>query len=72
MPMMNKREAEQAILHAWDVWAANPLHASSLEDGMAFFTYLQRQRPDLLDFKHSGDKWQDVHSFLLGGRRVTE
>jgi hypothetical protein len=72
MPMMKKKEAEQSILHAWDVWAANPANASSLNDGMAFFTHLQRQRPDLLDFKYSGDKWQAVHGFLIHGRRVTE
>jgi hypothetical protein len=71
MPMMKKKEAEQAILHAWDVWAANPA-TSNLNDGMAFFTHLQRQRPDLLDFKYSGDKWKAVHGFLIHGRRVAE
>jgi hypothetical protein len=36
-----------------------------------FFTYLQRERRDLLlDFKSTNDKWKIVHSWLLGVRRV--
>jgi hypothetical protein len=44
-----------------------------ISGGMAFFTYLQRDRPDLLlDFKSPGDKRQIVHAWLLQGGKLTK
>jgi hypothetical protein len=38
-----------------------------------FYSYLKRERPDLLlDFQTPGDKWQTVHAWLLSARRVKE
>jgi hypothetical protein len=72
MPMMKKKEAEQTIVHAWDAWAADRANAAGLDDAMAFFAHLQGRRPDLLDFKYSGDKGEAVHGFFIHARRVTE
>jgi len=39
---------------------------------MLFFSFLEKERPDLLNFESSGDKWQDVHAWLLRERRVKD
>jgi hypothetical protein len=31
----------------------------------------KKERPHLLDFNASHDKWQDVHSWLIQSRRVS-
>jgi hypothetical protein len=35
-------------------------------DGLIFLGCLRRQRPHLLEFKTSGDRWQTVHGWLAG------
>jgi hypothetical protein len=62
--------AKQAVIKEWDDWASK--HGEDVVgDGMLFFGYLQRERPDLLlDFKHPGDKWQIVYTWLLREGRV--
>jgi hypothetical protein len=60
--------AKAAIIQEWDVWSKT--HADNT-GGLLFFQHLQHRRPDLLlDFKTPGDKWQTVHAWLLGARRV--
>jgi len=62
--------AKWAIIREWDAWALkNPDDPKKL-NGMYFFTYLEKEHPDLLDFKHPGDKWQLVHAWLLREHRV--
>jgi hypothetical protein len=61
--------AKQAILTEWDVWAQR--HRADVNGGMLFFTYLERNRRDLLlDFRSPSDKWHMVHSWLLEAGRV--
>jgi hypothetical protein len=67
-----KDEAKWAIIREWDDWAPKHPDDAKIMNGMMFFTYLQKERPDLLEFKSSGDKWQDVHGWLLSDRRVKE
>lgn len=63
--------ARVAILQEWDAWAQWHPREAKKAGGMLFFTYLQKERSDLLiDFKASGDKWQIVHSWLLRERKV--
>jgi hypothetical protein len=73
--MMAKREedspAKLAIIEEWDAWARKNPDNAKRYNGMLFFLYLQEKRPDLLlDFKYLGDKWQIIHKWLLGERRV--
>lgn len=56
-------EAGFNIIAEWHWWT--PLHDKRAMNGLRFFQYLQRHRPALLDFECSGDKWQQVHSWLL-------
>ncbi|MCH7776527.1 MAG: hypothetical protein IH878_08320 [Gemmatimonadetes bacterium] len=65
---MRQVEAEFLILHEWEGWRANnltPGERASGTDGLAFFVFLQSEKPDLLDFRCRGDKWQIIHAWLL-------
>ena len=65
--------AKLAIVREWDAWARRHRNDAKVSDGVLFFSYLKRERPDLLlDFKTPGDKWQTVHAWLLRARRVKE
>lgn len=70
--MLTIKEAERAIVREWDAWAAKQTDALRWRDGMLFFQHLQRERPDLLQFRYSGDKWQRVHGWLISNGRVTD
>ena len=64
---MKKDEAKRLVLQEWDDWAAKnvpPGQRARGTDGLIFFGYLQSQRPDLLKFKASGDRWLIVHGWL--------
>lgn len=62
--------ARRAIVREWDSWAAKNIEDAK-GNPIIFFTYLQRERSDLLDFNSGGaDKWQIVHGWLLSERRV--
>jgi hypothetical protein len=63
-------EARDAIIAEWHKW--NPTFDKQMMNGMRFFQYLQEERSELLDFKTSGDKWQDVHGWLRRARCVKE
>lgn len=69
---MKKADAEYAVIAEWDRWAELNPDDAKIMNGMMFFTYLQRERPDLLSFKSSSDKWQDVHGWLLRARKVKD
>ncbi len=57
--------AQRAVIHEWESWAA--LHSDDLESpdaGEYFFTHLQEQKSELLEFP-SEDKRQTVRGWLL-------
>jgi hypothetical protein len=67
--MIKRDEARRRILAEWPLWSAaqsNP----TLANGLMFFSFLQKERRHLLEFRASGDKWQDVHCWLLQERLV--
>ena len=71
--MMTKDEARRAVLDEWPRWLrANPSDAPSGRHAMQFFQHLGRMRPDLLEFKGSGDKWQVVHGWLSYAHLVND
>lgn len=39
-------------------------------DKLSFYNFLLNERRHLLNFRGSGDKWQDVHSWLIQAGRV--
>jgi hypothetical protein len=56
------------VLHEFDAWAKeNPEGAKGGKSGMVFFAHLQQKRPELLDVRFPGDKWQQVKAWLSAG-----
>lgn len=73
---MKQKDAKALIVPEWKRW----LQSQSIEpdaatgrESLKFFFELQDSRSPLLDFQTRGrDKWQLVHSWLIGERRATE
>jgi hypothetical protein len=66
---MVREEARRTLLREYDKWAKDhPDDATRF-----FFTYLQKERTDLLDFHAvGGDKWATVHGWLYYTGRVKD
>lgn len=70
---MTQDEARREILAEWRKWRkADNLTAPTGTDGLVFFGWLRNNRPDLLSFKASGDKWQRVHAWLRGAGELKD
>jgi hypothetical protein len=66
---MVREEARRTLLKEYDKWAKD--HPE--RGGVVFFTYLQKERSDLLDFHAvGGDKWATVHGLLYYTGRVKD
>jgi hypothetical protein len=66
---MVREEARRTLLREYDKWAKDhPDDATRF-----FFTYLQKERTDLLDFHAvGGDKWATVHGWLYYTGRMKD
>jgi hypothetical protein len=64
---MTKEQARLGTMREWSRWRdANGVSAgASGNDALRFFSHLQSDRPDLLNFRSSRNKWQVVHDWLL-------
>jgi len=55
----------RTLLREYDKWAKDHPEDVTKRGGVVFFTYLQKERLDLLDFHAvGGDKWATVHGWL--------
>jgi hypothetical protein len=63
-------EARRAVLREWDSWIkSNP--GNDDINAMLFFTHLQANRPDLLEFDpEEYDKWQPIQEWLQYSGRI--
>jgi hypothetical protein len=69
---MKKDDARRAVLREYDRWTkAHPSNAKKM-GGFVFFSYLQKEKPDLLDFSAVDSKWQIVHDWLRHGGRLED
>jgi hypothetical protein len=72
-PRRKARPTKRAIIHEWDNWAAlHPDDITSPSAGNLFFIHLQEKKPELLNLRSSGDKWQAIHGWLLREGRVKD
>ena len=73
---MTKAEARLLIMSEWNRWSRANLPASdtlpSGNDAFKFCGYLEREQPDLLHFRHGGDKYQAIHGWLLSSGKVRD
>jgi hypothetical protein len=70
---MKQKDAKTLIIQEWDRWLQSQSIAraeASGRDSLKFFFELQDQRSPLLNFQTRGrDKWEVVHTWVIGGRR---
>jgi hypothetical protein len=66
MATMKKEGARLAIVSEYDRWAKKHPDEAIMMGGFLFFRYLQNERPDLLDFRGVGDKWQNRSRLAAG------
>jgi hypothetical protein len=72
-PDMVREEARRTLLREYDKWAKEHPDDATQRSGVVFFTYLQKERTDLLDFHAvGGDKWATLHSWLYYTVRVKD
>ena len=72
-PKMKKKEdARLAVLREYDRWAKDHTSDAKKMGGYVFFAHLEKERPDLLDFRAAGSKWQIVHLWLRHGCRLKD
>jgi len=69
--MKKKEDARLAVLREYDRWAKDHPHDAKKMGGFVFFGYLEKERPDLLDFR-AASKWQTVHLWLRHGGRLKD
>lgn len=67
---MKKADAERLIIAELEKMLPEIPYGGS-DGGMLFYNKLAQDRPDLLAFSASGDKWQIVHGWMLKHRLVT-
>lgn len=69
-------EEKRAVIREWDRWVTDHVPAyrkATGDDGMAFFNYLNREHPSLLDFKTKiSDKRQAIHGWLIREGKVID
>jgi hypothetical protein len=71
MATVRNADAKRAVIREWDRWVKDhPDAPGDRMGGLGFFTYLQKEKSELLDFRAAGDKWQVVHGWLLREGRV--
>jgi hypothetical protein len=70
--MKKQEDARVAVLREYDRWAKDHPNEAKKMGGFVFFGYLEKERPDLLDFRAAGSKWQIVHLWLRHGGRLKD
>ena len=72
---MKQEEVKRLIVQEWDRWVQTQpieLRGATGRDSLKFFIELQDSRSPLLQFQsRNRDKWQVVHTWLVGEGRVS-
>ena len=71
-PNMKKDDARLAVLGEYNGWAKDHPNDAKMMGGFLFFSYLQKEKLDLLDFRGAASKWQVVHGWLRHGGRLED
>ena len=69
-------EARSRIIREWDAWARTHVPSNRKAtgtDGLVFFSHVQKERAELLDFRTKAqDRWQIIHGWLLQAGKVSD
>jgi hypothetical protein len=60
---MKKADAKRAVIRFYEIWKSNN-DSTSAAAPLIFYGVLQKERPELLDFRCSGDKYQVIAAWL--------
>jgi hypothetical protein len=70
---MVREEARRTLLREYDKWAKDHPDDATKRSGVVFFTYLQKERTDLLGFLAvGGGKWATGHGWLYRTGRLKD
>ena len=71
---MRQSDAELLTIREWESWAAQNVKVppASGDDALTFYGHLVSDRSDLLAFRHAGDKWQLIRSWLQRHGKITK
>jgi hypothetical protein len=61
---MKKEEARVHVIHEWTSWQRENAGDSHITNMLLFYNWLQANRPEILSFRSSGDKWQVVRGWI--------
>jgi len=64
--MLTEKDAKRVILNEWSKWNAKT--GANQADMRAFYEWLKSERPTLLNFRATGDRWERVKIWLIRGR----
>ena len=71
--MIKRDDAKRRIIAEWHPWIkAENISNPNGRHGLQFFCFIQKERSHLLQFSASGDKWQDVHCWLIQAHLVSD
>lgn len=70
MSQANERREIEALFRRWVAEQSGTLPYLGQDGGLIFFGWIQKNRPDLLDFRYSGDQWQHVSAWLRNSNLV--
>lgn len=60
----NERREIEALFRYWVADRSGTLPYIGQDGGLIFFGWIQKNRPDVLDIRCSGDRWQHVSAWL--------
>lgn len=64
--MLTEKDAKRIILSEWANWDAKT--GARQADMRAFYEWLKTERPTVLHFHCTGDRWERVKIWLIRGR----
>ncbi|MDP6344028.1 MAG: hypothetical protein QF578_14325 [Alphaproteobacteria bacterium] len=68
--MLDRDDARRQILDQWQQSPERRRRAKpAASDMLMFYSRLQKDRPDLLNFDDHGDPWQQIHGWLAHHER---
>ncbi len=71
---MKKQLAKQKLLEEFDLWTHKQKYGDKPTEynGLNFYAYVESEKSYLLNFSCSGDKWQQLKSWLYETSRIRE
>jgi hypothetical protein len=63
-PVLTLARAKKLLIDEWRPWAKQRGSYTITDMQIFYFSWLKKNRPELLAFKYQGDQWQVVRAWL--------